>query len=395
MLVSFQRKTRSSPVRRIIRSSPGLYKMKRTAHPIFYNYSNDITCAAFVNKESSILTGHNNGYYITKWNWNGSSEKIVFDHMCVSDTTLTSIIASPDGKMFLSIDANGFGKLGLTDGRKSPLSLDQNGLVTAAFSPRDSTQMITAGKDSTVRLWTIGKEGTMRCKDTLRHKGTVVAVAFSTDEQRILTGSINTHGRGSAILWTRHRNGKWDSLVIIELPRNAVTAVAFSSDFDSLSSRFVIGSNDNLIRWAYTHNPKKLNAVPQRSSVTSVVFSPNGERIATGYDNAEIRIWNPSENVDQPVDGFWQKIWNRLSIGKIKNIKTGPSPVFAMNNCDQNSPVLSLVYCNEKYMLCFYGQKARLLEINEPVVGKGFFENNDVKCDSLPETITSIKNKVH
>ncbi|CCA77459.1 related to WD40-repeat protein (notchless protein), partial [Serendipita indica DSM 11827] len=108
--------------------------------------------------------------------------------------------------------------------------------------------------------------------DSLRgHSGSVVAVAFSPDGSRIVSGSRDQTIR----LW----DAKTGEPVGDPLRghSNSVTAVAFSPD----GSRIVSGSEDETIRlWdAKTGEPVGDPLRGHSNSVNAVAFSPDGSRI--------------------------------------------------------------------------------------------------------------------
>ncbi|CAG7854330.1 SubName: Full=Uncharacterized protein {ECO:0000313/EMBL:KIO01502.1}; Flags: Fragment [Serendipita indica DSM 11827] len=123
--------------------------------------------------------------------------------------------------------------------------------------------------------------------DSLRgHSDSVLAVAFSPDGSRIVSGSTTRQfDFGTQRLVSRH----W------------VNAVAFSPD----GSRIVSGSRDQTIRlWdAKTGEPH---------SVTAVAFSPDGSRIVSGSLDQTIRLWDAKTAAGQRRRILARRLTNRL-----------------------------------------------------------------------------------
>ncbi len=154
-----------------------------------------------------------------------------------------------------------------------------NGIV---FS-RDSTQVITAGQDGTVRTWDVA---------TLRETGRAwrtngspfEGLAASPDGRLLATAGSDT----DVVLWD----------VASGTPRatlrghtGPVRAVAFSVDGTSLAS----ASDDGSVRLWNTANPSAGATVVltgHNDRVRAVAFSPDGEAIASGGDDASVRLWH-------------------------------------------------------------------------------------------------------
>ncbi|CAG8901239.1 unnamed protein product [Penicillium egyptiacum] len=135
--------------------------------------------------------------------------------------------------------------------------------------------------------WICGKPkvGTVwdHCLQTLEgHDGSVRAVVFSNDGQRLASGSYDTIVK----IWDATSG---DCLQTLEGHNNRVTSVVFSNDGRRLAS----GSYDTTVKiWDATSGDCLQTLEGHNSRVTSVVFSNDGRRLASGSDDKTVKIWD-------------------------------------------------------------------------------------------------------
>jgi WD40 repeat protein len=145
-----------------------------------------------------------------------------------------------------------------------------NGVLGVAFNS-DGTRFATAGADGTAKVWdtTSGKELL-----TLRgHSSDVVDVKFSPDGTRIATASRD----GSVIVWNANSG---DQVAKLEGETAQVRHLAFSPDGSLIAS---VGENQVMNVWdANSLKPKSYSPVSTPTSLYSIVFSPDGTKIAAG-----------------------------------------------------------------------------------------------------------------
>jgi WD40 repeat protein/serine/threonine protein kinase len=140
----------------------------------------------------------------------------------------------------------------------------------------------TAGNPERGIEWYYWQQQTHLELKTLRgHLGPVVAVNFSPDSQRIVTGSYDQ----TAKVWDA--NGT--ELATLSGHRREVLSVAFSPD----GTRIATGSADRTARiWKTVSGQQLFNLQGHTGWVTSVVFSPDGRRIVTGSFDGTVRFWD-------------------------------------------------------------------------------------------------------
>jgi len=132
------------------------------------------------------------------------------------------------------------------------------------------------------------------------HTGPILAVAYSSDGRRIVTGSADKTAR----VWDAETGQESFQL---EGHTDSVRSVAFSRD----GQRIVTGSWDRTVRvWeAATGRPLR-SIVANGKEVFSVVFSPDGQRIVTGGQEEKARVWDAiSGNELFPLEGHSNLVW--------------------------------------------------------------------------------------
>ena len=136
---------------------------------------------------------------------------------------------------------------------------------------------------------------------TLRgHTGSVLAVAYSPDGQRIVTGSADHTAR----VWDA-ANGK--GILTLRGHDGPVSSVAFSSN----GRRIVTGSWDKTAKvWDSTNGTRLLTLSGHTNRVFSVAISPDGQSIVTGSVDQTAKVWDAnSGNEIFPLNGHTDGVW--------------------------------------------------------------------------------------
>ncbi|MEM6254407.1 MAG: caspase family protein, partial [Cyanobacteria bacterium P01_D01_bin.156] len=167
----------------------------------------------------------------------------------------------------------------------------RDSVLAVAFSP-DGDRIVSGSSDSTLRLWDL--EGNPIGDPLQGHRSSVRAVAFSPQGNRIVSGSNDNTLR----LWDLEGNPIGDPL---QGHRSSVRAVAFSPD----GNRIVSGSSDNTLRlWDLEGNPIDDPLEGHRDSVNAVAFSPDGDWIVSGSHDTALRLWDLEGNpIGDPLEG--------------------------------------------------------------------------------------------
>jgi WD40 repeat protein len=249
-----------------------------------------------------------------------------------------SVKFSLDGKILASGSFDSAVKLWSVETGQQLRSLDERAVVvnSVVFSP-DGRTLASAADDNTIRLWSLNSGQQTRSLEG--HTGWVYAVAFSPDGKTLASGSLDTTVR----LWNLETR---EQPKFLEGHNTSVRSVAFSPDGKMLAS----GGDSNAIKlwnaetgrliksleskvgdiYSITFSPvKKSVALAGNSSSevilmdlesgqqiksfshsgnqdvrsTSVVFSPDGEILASGNSRNAISLWHVNSEKRITLEG--------------------------------------------------------------------------------------------
>jgi WD40 repeat protein len=175
--------------------------------------------------------------------------------------------------------------INLLRGHKKPVT-------AVTFSP-DGKLVASGSSDRTVRVWDIEKCWNTRDPfDHDGHKGAVTAIAFSSDSKLVVSGSDD----GTVCVWDVVTGqviaGPYDS----DGHESTVQSVAFLPD-----DKYVISCSLDGVIWIWSLQVGFLPLGPYKSrgsGVCSIASSPNGKTIAFGSKNV-IHMWDVE--MDQPI----------------------------------------------------------------------------------------------
>jgi eukaryotic-like serine/threonine-protein kinase len=169
------------------------------------------------------------------------------------------------------------------------LRAHQGPVWSVAYSP-DGAQMATASDDGTVKIWetSSGKE-----LKVLTHDTAVRAVAFSPAP--LAGGADGMSPRET--LATGSRNGKvrlWDARTGEEIGsfkghRTTVMSIMFSPDGRTLAT----ASSDKTVKlWDVASGQEQLTLRGHTGAVYAVAFAPDGKTLASGGLDSKVRLWD-------------------------------------------------------------------------------------------------------
>jgi WD40 repeat protein len=151
--------------------------------------------------------------------------------------------------------------------------------VFALRFSRDSQYLLTLG-ESLLSVWRLGTAQPTAC--WTNDLGPVaMAALFSPDARYVCTG----HQNGTASLWALDGSG---SRILLERHQNAVLGIAISPVTRLVAT---ICDDKTLVLWDLKTGKERVLG-GQLLAYGSVVFSPDGSRVAAGTEGGQIDIWD-------------------------------------------------------------------------------------------------------
>jgi WD40 repeat protein len=161
------------------------------------------------------------------------------------------------------------------------------GAVTSMqFTPR--SQLVSAGRDNTLRLWTLGRSGARLVSTFDRRSGDVAQLGVSPDGGRVL------YDQGNALRLLALPDGRIDGAV-----QNLTRASGFAtSALFSPDGRHVLTATTEgrLQLWRTPSAATRATEVrqfvgPGPVAATCAAFSPDGSFVAVGGRDRRLRVW--------------------------------------------------------------------------------------------------------
>ena len=163
-------------------------------------------------------------------------------------------------------------------------------VLAVAFSP-DGRELATSSQDGFVALWDISGAGKPPRIASMKHNPNgrpVWCVAFSPDGHSLASGDIDN----SIKLWQSRDGSPLGNLIG---HTNAVDSIAFSPDGMTLAS---VGKDRTLRLWSVARREEIASVAAHGNRVGHVAFSPDGQTIATSSDDTTVRLWRmPPRNL--------------------------------------------------------------------------------------------------
>jgi len=221
--------------------------------------------------------------------WDVQASLLRFPPLLEHTESVVSVAISSDGRLIASGSKDRAVylqdlKTGATVGL--PMQGHTDSVVAVVFSP-DSLWLASGSLDKTVRVWDVATQrsanwGPLVCRDS------VSSVAISPNGQLVAAGDHS----GRISLW--HSETGQPAREPLDTSTTLHVSIGFSPD-----GRFIAAggynrfSNENFAQtWNISTGKKVLNLSGHTDGVQSVAYSSNGEFIATGSDDATVRLWD-------------------------------------------------------------------------------------------------------
>jgi hypothetical protein len=199
---------------------------------------------------------------------------------------VTAAAFAPDGKSIITAHGDGLAMLWDTNGRVIRRFEGQNGWVNAAAFSRDGRRIATAaraaGLNSEIYIWST-HTGQILHRLQGKHDATINDVEFSPDDSKILAAS------SSEVIWL-WQIATGQLLTTFNGHRGAVLSATFSPNGQYIAS----GGDDRNLRLWHTNSGKPIRSplLGHQGPITSVSFAPDGQYLASASRDSSARIWN-------------------------------------------------------------------------------------------------------
>jgi len=196
--------------------------------------------------------------------------------------SVTKLAISPNGTLLATVGENDVRLWNIQTGNGWGDPLSHRKLTNVAFS-RDGTRLATASEDKTTILW---DTGTNQALWTISNNAGVKSITFSPNGTQLAIGSEDM----TVKLWdVQSRHEKLTLQDEEPKGQRPVMDIQFSPDEKRLAT--ISWGNKTVKLWDARTGKKERN-IAHGKPVSTIVFSPDGTKLATASDDKTIRVWD-------------------------------------------------------------------------------------------------------
>jgi WD40 repeat protein len=162
--------------------------------------------------------------------------------------------------------------------------MGHSGRVTTLAFSNDGQLLASSGSDRTIKLWDLAQSRVIRT--LFGHRGSINSIAFSRDSRMLASVSED----GSLRIWDRGQN--WNETLLAG-GRGNILSVVFSRDGQTV----IAGKLDGWIEMYDSRTGEEIRTLDANGAVYSLAVSPDGNILAGGTGalvkgENSIRLWN-------------------------------------------------------------------------------------------------------
>ncbi|MDZ3836299.1 MAG: hypothetical protein U0S49_02870 [Rhodospirillales bacterium] len=237
-----------------------------------------------------LLAGGNRADVLRIQGWNEGAEPRRLRQLHDHGGLVLSAVYSPDGKRIVTASQDGTARLwSAGTGKPTAEPLQHRDAVFSAAFDREGNRVVTASFDGTVRIWTAEEGALVSLIDV---GAPALEATFTSDGRHVVVTTLEVPGKPIAQPpFFRTDTALWDvesGRRVGEKDREALQNVKFLQ----LANHVVVGTGDGLIRLASALDDEPIAVLPgHRGSISRIVTSPGGQRLATISADGVVRVW--------------------------------------------------------------------------------------------------------
>ncbi|KAL5525989.1 hypothetical protein ACEPAG_7327 [Sanghuangporus baumii] len=276
----------------------------------FKAHSSDVFSVAFSQDVKRVVSGDWDGSIAV---WDADNGRIIWGPLNEHTLSIMSVIFTPDGKRVISgshDDTIRIWDVGSTDAVLGSLEAHAGSVISIAFSA-DGKRFVSGSEDNTIRVWDVDA-GKHLSGPFEGHTDRVHSVAFFPDGKRIVSAS----GDGTIRIWDAN-NGK----LVLKLPQIRSSSGIFLPV--CTDGKRIISGADSICIWD-AETGERVSG-PRIENVISVALSPDGRRIVSASEYDTISIWDTDsgELLLGPLEGHRCGIYSLVFSPDGKRIASG------------------------------------------------------------------------
>lgn len=198
--------------------------------------------------------------------------------------SVTSVAWSPNGTKIASGSLDGMVRIWDAASGTQEKAFQSYGINSVAWSP-DGTKIVSGSVDSRVYIWNAETGERIGCP-LIGHNNDVNSVVFSSDGKKIVSGSRD----GTVRIWDVASGEQEKAFTAVDSQVFEAGSVALSPD----STSILFGLKNKMYLWDVASS-KQIGGIDYRQPVYSVVFSPDGTKIAHGYGGRQVWLGMSSQ----------------------------------------------------------------------------------------------------